>query len=109
MLDKLKDSVQKFKENTECKLEKKTVKSNNDSSIYVKDLLFSPLWLALEVYLMHCLQKSIEHYNENCDEIIKLRKKVAIIEDSKDIKKVFCTICDEISKYKRRLFPKLDF
>lgn len=109
VLDKLKDSVQKFKENTECKLEKKTVKSNNDSSIYVKDLLFSPLWLALEVYLMHCLQKSIEHYNENCDEIIKLRKKVAIIEDSKDIKKVFCTICDEISKYKRRLFPKLDF
>lgn len=70
----------------------------------MKDLLFSPLWLMLEVYLMSCLQKSIEHYNEKCDEIIKLRETVSIIEDCKDINKVFCTICKEISKYKRHLF-----
>lgn len=104
VLDRLKDSVQKFKENTHCKLEKKTEKLNNNSNCYMKDLLFSPLWLMLEVYLMSCLQKSIEHYNEKCDEIIKLRETVSIIEDCKDINKVFCTICKEISKYKRHLF-----
>lgn len=34
---------------------------------------------------------------------------ISIIEDSKNIKEIFCTICTEISKYKKELFSNNRF
>lgn len=111
MIEKIKSDIHNFKKNTKCDLkedlEEKVEQPENskDSKESIpRDSLIGVLWIKLEMYLLICLYKSIKHYNKRCKDIIELRKIVSIIENSKNIKEIFCTICKEISEYKQGLF-----
>lgn len=112
MIEKMKKVIHNFKINTKCDLEKdleedleeKVEQPINSKETILRDSLIGFLWIKLEMYLLICLSKSIQHYSKRCDDIKELRKIVLTIEDSKNIKEIFCTICQEISAYKQDLF-----
>ena len=104
VIETMKKFILDFKNKTDSYSEEEIEQSNNKNDIILRDPLIASLWIRLEMYLLICLSKSVQHYLKRSEKIVELRKMISIIEDSKNIKEIFCTICTEISKYKKELF-----
>lgn len=104
VIETMKKFILDFKNKTDSYSEEEIEQSNNKDDIILRDPLIASLWIRLEMYLLICLSKSVQHYLKRSEKIVELRKMISIIEDSKNIKEIFCTICTEISKYKKELF-----